>query len=303
MEECKSLTTFFKHSGLQLLLPRSLKQECETRWNTKLDMMEAVLYSYDEVMSILQARGEWHRMRNTSKETLQVLVDFLKPFKKATEELSGSKYPTINLVALWKSSLMLHCQPLASDTTALEVLKRRCLKLLGDRIDLDDHVKLAVMLSPKFKQLRMFSQQEREAVYHFARVEMSNFPPQENAEEEVMEVSQPTDQDEPGPAAPFSQWEDLQDNVPNDADELDRYLQLKTESEATDGKDYVLHFWKKKATEFPVMARLVKKTLCVPATSVSCESAFSTSGRTLENRRTQLGPASVNALLFLNSNM
>ena len=65
MDECKSLTTFFKHSGLQLLLPRSLKQECETRWNTKLDMMEAVLSSYDEVMDILQTRGEWQRMRYT----------------------------------------------------------------------------------------------------------------------------------------------------------------------------------------------------------------------------------------------
>lgn len=176
---------------------------------------------------------------------------------------------------------------------ALEELKRRCLKLLGERIELSDHVKLGVMLSPKFKQLRMFTQQEREAVY--------NFPPSEDEEEQMMEASQGTGQDEPGGA--FSQWEDVEDTVPADADELDRYLQLRTSPDATDNRDYVLKFWQKNAKIFPKMARLVRKTLCVPATSVSCEAAFSMSERTLESRRTHLGPASVNALLFLNSNM
>ena len=36
----------------------------------------------------------------------------------------------------------------------------------------------------------------------------------------------------------------------------------------------------------PTMARLARKILCVPASSVSCESAFSISGRALENRWT-----------------
>ena len=36
----------------------------------------------------------------------------------------------------------------------------------------------------------------------------------------------------------------------------------------------------------PTMARLARKILCVPASSVSCESAFIISGRALENRRT-----------------
>ena len=237
-----------------------------------------------------------------------MLVDFLKPFKKATEELSGSKYPTIHLVPLWKSVLMEHCQPKASDPCGLEVLKRRCLKLLDERIELGDHVKLAVMLSPKFKQLRMFTRQEREAVYNFARVEMSNFPPTEDAaeeEEEVMQTSQASEGTErEEPLGAFSQWEDVEETGPGDEDELEQYLQLKISSESdSKDQDYVLKFWQKNAKRFPKMARLVRKTLCVPATSVACESTFSKSGRTLENRRTTLGPASVNALLFLNSNM
>ena len=301
------------------MLPRSLKQDCETRWNTKLDMMAAVLFSYDEVMDILQTRGEWHRMRNTSKETLQMLVKFLQPFKDATLELSGSKYPTMNRVVLWKSKLMANCQPSASDTTAMEVLKRRCLQLLDARIQVHDHAKLAVLLSPKFKQLRMFSQQEKEAIYDLARVELSNFPPPEEQEQQ-METSQSSqamvteEELETGAAAPFSEWEDQEDHeAAAESDEVDRYLQLKITplppTMGPDGKlqpakeETVLAFWKRHAKSFPKMARLAKKILCVPATSVSCEATFSKSGRTLEERRTQLGTATVNALLFLNSNM
>lgn len=37
IEQCKTLTTFFKQSGLQLRLKQSLKQECETRMLNKME--------------------------------------------------------------------------------------------------------------------------------------------------------------------------------------------------------------------------------------------------------------------------
>jgi len=58
MEQCKALTTFFKHSGLQLRLKRSLKQECETRWNTKLEMIASVLDGFEDIQTILLERGD-----------------------------------------------------------------------------------------------------------------------------------------------------------------------------------------------------------------------------------------------------
>ncbi len=110
MEECKSawksLKTYFKRSGQQLQLKKSLEQECEMRRITKLDMKESVLLQYDDMRSILIGKAEIHRMRNITKDTLELLVMFLKPFKQAAEEMSGSEYPTINLVALWKVKLI-----------------------------------------------------------------------------------------------------------------------------------------------------------------------------------------------------
>lgn len=46
---CMSLTTYFKHSGLQLHLTRIFKPECETHWNTKLTMVESALCAFDDV--------------------------------------------------------------------------------------------------------------------------------------------------------------------------------------------------------------------------------------------------------------
>lgn len=98
---------------------------------------------------------------------------------------------------------------------------------------------------------------------------------------------------------PFSQWEDVEDIVVERGDEVDAYLKHK--STMPDDR-HILEFWKHNVKLFPKVARLAQKILCVPAFSVSYESAFSVSGRTLENRRTSLGTASVNALLFISSN-
>lgn len=152
------------------------------------------------------------------------------------------------------------------------------------------------MLWPKFKQLRMFTRGEREEIYQLARYEVTSFP-----REPAPEVAQQsgTALEVAESQVPFSQWEDVEDGVGEGWDEVDKYLKYK--STMSDDRD-ILEFWKQNGKHFPMVARLAKKILCVPASSVSCESAFSVSGRALENRRTFLGTASVNALLFLNSN-
>lgn len=96
INQCKSLMTYIKLSGLQLHQIRTLKQECETRWNTKLAMVESVLGAFNDVQRFLMTRGEIQKMSHISKDVLQMLVQFLTPFKIASDELSASNYPTIH---------------------------------------------------------------------------------------------------------------------------------------------------------------------------------------------------------------
>lgn len=41
LEQCKEIVAYFKRSGLNSVLDCTLKQEVETRWNSKLNMLES----------------------------------------------------------------------------------------------------------------------------------------------------------------------------------------------------------------------------------------------------------------------
>ena len=43
LAQCKSVTAFCKRSGMNNQLKKSLKQSCETRWNSTLYMLESIL--------------------------------------------------------------------------------------------------------------------------------------------------------------------------------------------------------------------------------------------------------------------
>ena len=67
-------------------------------------------------------------------------------------------------------------------------------------------------------------------------------------------------------------------------------------------KDFdLLNWWKVNSHRFPVVSRMAKKLLTVPATSVSTESTFSTGGRTLDDYRSSLSPSMVEALICSSS--
>lgn len=63
-----------------------------------------------------------------------------------------------------------------ADPRALEILKRRDKDLLSERIILNHHERLAVLLWTKFKQLRMFTNEDRDEIYQSARSKLDRLP-------------------------------------------------------------------------------------------------------------------------------
>lgn len=59
----------------------------------------------------------------------------------------------------------------------------------------------------------------------------------------------------------------------------------------------LLEWWKVNALRYPVLAKMARRFLTVPASSVSLESTFSTGGRVLDNFRSSLKPVMVEALV------
>ncbi|KAJ3707570.1 hypothetical protein LUZ61_011275 [Rhynchospora tenuis] len=79
--------------------------------------------------------------------------------------------------------------------------------------------------------------------------------------------------------------------------ELEQYLTEPLDATALDASFDILAWWKLKVTVYPVMARLARDILAVPASTVTSESTFSTSGRTLSTVRNSLNNESLQALI------
>ncbi|KAJ3686156.1 hypothetical protein LUZ61_015320 [Rhynchospora tenuis] len=79
--------------------------------------------------------------------------------------------------------------------------------------------------------------------------------------------------------------------------EIDLYLCEPLDETGVDDEFDILAWWKLKVPRYPVLSRLTRDILAVPASTVASESTFSTSGRTLSTMRNCLNDESMEALI------
>ena len=75
---------------------------------------------------------------------VEILINFLKKFREASECLEASKYPTIHLVLPWYKTLLIHCQISSSDDEILKQIKLVVNQKIIDKIKIHDLYKLAL---------------------------------------------------------------------------------------------------------------------------------------------------------------
>jgi hypothetical protein len=79
--------------------------------------------------------------------------------------------------------------------------------------------------------------------------------------------------------------------------EFEQYSGMAREPRSTD----ILLWWKTNEKKFPVLARMARDYLAMPATSVPCERAFSSSDDVATDDRNRLTPLSITATMCLKS--
>ncbi|KAL6861247.1 hypothetical protein ACP4OV_016947 [Aristida adscensionis] len=98
---------------------------------------------------------------------------------------------------------------------------------------------------------------------------------------------------------PWAAWDqqlsnELQAQV---STELDRYLE---ENPIPRSKEFdIINWWKGNTSKYPILARIARDLLAVPASSVASECAFSTGERVISTSRCSLLPDTVEALVCL----
>ena len=100
--ECsKKLVQYFKQSGLNSKLSKTLKQDVRTRWNSRYIMLHNIFEVKEEVKSLLLAKNELSRIAILEITLLENLITFLKDFKEFSEKLSSDKEPTMHIYPLF----------------------------------------------------------------------------------------------------------------------------------------------------------------------------------------------------------
>ena len=97
---------------------------------------------------------------------------------------------------------------------------------------------------------------------------------------------------------PLAEWDQyMKSKRQQSSTELDQYLkeQLTPRKEEID----ILYWWKVKSEIYPVLSRIARDVLAIPASTVPSESAFSTGGRVVSDYRSSLTPTTVEALICL----
>lgn len=134
----------------------TLKKFCPTRWNTVHTMLKSLIQNQSLVESCLSKLRLYDKMCNTEEWALvEALAKFLDVFKQASELLSGTKYPTVSLVLLFRVELEQALEANSDDCTILADLKQRMRNVLGRRFPIHELYVVAAMLDPSLGQLRL----------------------------------------------------------------------------------------------------------------------------------------------------
>jgi len=101
----------------------------------------------------------------------------LKPLNEAADTLSGDPYPSVSLVLPLLFKLTQVNLAESSDDTALladlKNLARSALRSAYERDDTQQLLRMAMFLDPRLKRLPFFSKEEKVAVQHIIRKELT----------------------------------------------------------------------------------------------------------------------------------
>ena len=123
-------------------------------------MLESINTQFESITNLLSERDETDWIANIDLNILQILIDFLRKFREASDFLEGSKYPTLHMVIPWYKILRNHCKANVSDNDILIQIKSVVEQKMIDKIKIENLYKIAAFFDPRMKQLKILEQDD-----------------------------------------------------------------------------------------------------------------------------------------------
>ncbi|KAE8742122.1 hypothetical protein FOCC_FOCC012329 [Frankliniella occidentalis] len=311
VNECKELVHYVRSAGGAHFgeLRYTLQQECDTRWNTMYNLLMSVHRVYDELLVMLQEKGQAKKMDNIGKEDLQTMLEFLEPFKEETKKIQGKKYPTLPLALLSITRLTDHCDSNFEDSHTLSMLRARCLRLLKEKIEVKMRYKVALFLWPPYKELAMLHPDEISEVHEMVRSMLRSYEVH-RMDTVANEPAGEGEPDDPAPLPPpslpkqrqlekgYERYRMKSVQLPVHADEVDKYVEMAPLNVKLED---LLKWWQSMSgpDELPKLALLARRELPKNLTSAHSETVFSDCGWIKNERKSNMSPETLDAVVFL----
>uniref|UniRef100_A0A803MYS8 BED-type domain-containing protein n=1 Tax=Chenopodium quinoa TaxID=63459 RepID=A0A803MYS8_CHEQI len=277
-----SRAKLFAHSSMlvKVSCKGSVCLDVSTRWNSTFIMLETALKFEKAFNRFKEDDPDFSKELKDGVPTKEdwvnakVLALCLKQFYESTKKMSGSLYVTSNM----------HFHQI------LGVLK----SLIEWKTSTNIDIRVMVVLDPRYK-LR-FLKYSFKKIYpnDYAKngARVSNFFSMDNNGQENLS-SLNNEQMKKF----YDEFDEEEDECLVEKCELDNYLEEVREKRVEGDMFDILQWWKEKSEKYKVLATMAKDILAIPVSTVSSESAFSTSSRVLDQFPSSLGPKTVEALV------
>ncbi|RLN13279.1 activator-like transposable element [Panicum miliaceum] len=298
---------------------KGLSLDVSTRWNSTYLMLRDALYYKNAFMRLKSSdRRRYEKITPSEWAMAFKLLQCLKKFFDLTELLSGSQYPTANLLyrGFCDIKVLLHEWSLSEDNTicAMAISMSRKFKKYWKKSSTT--LVVACFLDPRYKKrlIEFYMRKFHGNASHFHVDELVDV---------IKKLYQFYVNDAPLSSRPKSKSNGPSDMdidttdllVDNGDEKLESYLY---ESSGPDGDEMneldkymadpplrlsgqfdILAWWKNQTDEYLVLSRIAHDLLVVQVSTVASKSAFSAGGRVVDPFRSRLDPETVEALICL----
>lgn len=327
---CKKIVSAFSNTWkrqrelaiaqVQLGLPaHKLITESPTRWGSRQQLIERVIEQEKALTQVLQADKKTRHLALTwqDMDVLESVNKALCPLVEFTDALSGEQYVSVSylkpVLYLFNEQVL---KPQDDDTQLTRDIKVNILDYLNEKYadeSTQELLDMASLLDPRFKTTYINAERV-DYMKTRAAAEMESLAADPKRPVEGVSVPLAEDAGENSECPAKKQKKSLgsffkiasrqRQVVPqSERESIEMELNSYLQAVEVDGETNPLEWWRQHEANFPRVASLAKKYLCIPATSAPSERAFSTSGNIVTCRRSALKPERVDQLVFLAHNL